>query len=82
MFLCSQLSMLYAFISSRCASLAVSSFISHIDVHRGRSAASITLMFMLSPHISLSLFCPWLCHDSQSAVNCLGPGLYSVCTLY
>ena len=81
-FLCSQPFRIYAFSSCRCASLDVTSCISHIDVHTGKSTAvSVTLMSMLRPHISLSLFSSWLCHDSQSAVNSLGPGLYSMNTL-
>ena len=49
-----------------------------IDVHTGRSTVvSITLTFMLRPHISLSFFSSWLCHDSQSAKIALG----LVCTV-
>ena len=62
---------------------SVPSCIFHIDEHIGRSnAVSIALTLMLRPHISLSLFSSWLCHDSQSAMNSLRPGLYSMHTLY
>ena len=69
--------MIHDFSSCGCKSFPVTSCISHIDVHIGRSTAvSTTLILMLRPHISLSLFSLWLCHDSQSAMNSLGPGMY------
>ena len=73
--------MIYGFSSCRCASLAVTSYISHFDVHTGRSTTvSVVFMFMFKPLISLSLFSLWLCHDSQSAMNSSWPGLCSVCS--
>ena len=75
--------MIYAFSSYRYASLAFTSCISCTDVHTGKSTAvSIMLMFILMPHIFLFLFSSWLCHDSQSAMNSFGTGLYSMHTLY
>ena len=81
--LCGKPCMTYNSSSCVCASLAVASHISHIDVHTGRSTAVlIVLMSMLRLHISLSSFSSWLCHDNKSAINSPGPGLYSMCTLY
>ena len=74
---------IYSFSSCRCASLDVTSCILHTDVHIGRSTAVfITLKFMVSLCTSLSLFSSWLCHDSQFSMNSLGPGLWSMHTLY
>ena len=82
-FFCGQSFMIHGFSCCRCVSLAVTSYIMCIDVHTDMSSAvSITLMFMLRHHISLSLFSSWLCHDSQSALNSPGLCLYSIHTLY
>ena len=62
--------MIYAFSSCRHTSFSVTSSISCIDVHTDKSTGIPTpLAFILRPHVSLSLFCSWLCHDSQSAMN-------------
>ena len=61
-FLCSQLCMIYALRSCRCASLAVAFCISFMDVHTGRSAAVlIVLTFMLRPPISLCFLHGYWC---------------------
>ena len=55
----------------------------HIDVHSGRSSAvSIALLFRFMPHMSLSLFSMWLCHDGQAVVSSSVPVLNSMCTMY
>ena len=43
---------------------------------------TIALIVMHMPGISSSLFVLWLCLDSQCAMNCCGPGLYSILILY
>ena len=81
--LCDQLCVIYAMSSCKCVSLAVSSCISCMDVHTGRSNdVLMVLTFMLRPCFSPPLFSLWLWHDGQSAINSLACGLYSMCTLY
>ena len=76
-FLYSQPYMIHSLSFCRCASLTVASCIYHMVVNTGRSAVVlIVLTYMLRPHISLSLFSAWLCHNNQFAINSSGPNLY------
>ena len=82
-FLYSQTYMIYTLSSCMCASLAVASCISCIDAHTGRpTVAFILLIFIIRPHISLSLLSSWLWCDNLSVINSSGPGVCSMYILY
>ena len=75
--------MAYSIRCWRCWSWDVASCTPCIVIHFGMLVIDcIALILVYMPVISSSLFLPWLCLDSQSAMNRSGPGLYIILTLY